>query len=256
MSARAVAGAKASAATTARRANPFIGSSRCKTLLLLGRDTITRGGRRQTRAAASERMTEDKSADWASYYEKLRDRPPRRTLLAALDRFGPPAPGARAIDLGCGDGRDAIEMLRRGWKVFAVDAEPEALRQLQARPLPPGGDLTPIVARLEEVPLPIGLSLVNSSFAMPLCESEAFQRLWQRVRKALPAGGRFSGQWYGVRDSWVGRPGITFVSRDEALALLDGLDLEMFEEEEADSVTPRGHPKHWHIFHVVARKRP
>jgi hypothetical protein len=29
----------------------------------------------------------------------------------------------------------------------------------------------------------------------------------------------------------------------------------MFEEEEADSTTPRGKPKHWHIFHIVARKR-
>ncbi len=199
-------------------------------------------------------MTEDKSARWAAYYEKLRDRPPRRTLLLALDRFGAPPAGALAIDLGCGDGRDTIEMLRRGWRVVAVDAEPEALRRLQDRPLPPGSELTPIVARFEDVPLPLGLSLVNSSFAMPLCEPEAFHRLWQRIREALPAGGRFSGQWYGPRDSWVGRPGITFVSRDEALELLKGLDLEMFEEEEADSVTPRGTPKHWHIFHVVARK--
>ena len=135
-------------------------------------------------------MTEDKSAGWAAYYEKLRDRPPRRTLLAALDRFGPPAADALAIDLGCGDGRDVIEMLRRGWKVVAVDAEPEALRQLQARPLPPGSDVTPIVARLEDVPLPIGLSLVNSSFALPLCEPEAIShRVGAHPRGACrPAG--------------------------------------------------------------------
>jgi len=199
-------------------------------------------------------MTEDKSAGWAAYYETLRERPPRRTLLAALDRFGPAASGNLAVDLGCGDGRDAIEMLRRGWQVVAVDSEPEALRQLQARPLPEGFKLTPIVARFEDVPLPIGLSLVNSSFAMPLCEPEAFHRVWDRIREALPTGGRFSGQWYGPSDSWVGRPGMTFIGRDEALALLAGLDLEMFEEEEADGVTPRGNAKHWHIFHIVARK--
>jgi len=70
----------------------------------------------------------------------------------------------------------------------------------------------------------------------------------------LPPGGRFSGQWYGVRDSWHGRPGMTFLEKDEALALLKGFEVEMFEEEEADGVTPRGNAKHWHIFHVVARK--
>lgn len=81
-------------------------------------------------------MTENKSAGWATYYAKLRERPPRRTLLTALDHFGPAAAGSLAVDLGCGDGRDVIEMLRRGWRVVAVDAEPEALKQLQARPLP------------------------------------------------------------------------------------------------------------------------
>ncbi|MBI2736430.1 MAG: class I SAM-dependent methyltransferase [Rhodospirillales bacterium] len=199
-------------------------------------------------------MTENKSSDWAAYYEKLRDRPPRRTLVTALDRFGASVTDALAVDLGCGDGRDVIEMLRRGWRVVAVDAEPEALKRLQARPLPQGCDLLPIQARFEDVPLPIGLSLVNSSFAMPLCEPEAFHRLWERIHEALPSGGRFSGQWYGLRDSWAGRAGMTFVARDEALAMLEGLELEMFEEEEDDGVTPRGNAKHWHIFHIVARK--
>ena len=200
-------------------------------------------------------MTEsEQSAGWAAYYDKLRDRPPRRTLLAALDRFGTTPAGALALDLGCGDGRDAVEMLRRGWGVVAVDAEPEALRQLQARSLPPDANVTPVIARLEEVPIPLGVLLINSSFAMPLCETEAFQALWTRIREGLPSGGRFSGQWYGPRDSWMGRPGMTFLARTNALAMLEGLDVEMFEEEEADGVTPRGTAKHWHIFHIVARK--
>jgi tellurite methyltransferase len=55
-------------------------------------------------------MTEgsDRSARWADYYQKLRDRPPRRTLLVALDRFEPKPPDALVIDLGCGDGRDVV----------------------------------------------------------------------------------------------------------------------------------------------------
>jgi len=137
-------------------------------------------------------MTErDRSAGWAAYYQQLRDRPPRKTVLAALDAFDKTPRDALVIDLGCGDGRDAVEMLRRGWKVIAVDAEPEALRQLQARPLPAGSDVTPVNARLEEVPIPLGMHLVNSSFAMPLCEPEAFRRTWERIREtagwAVPA---------------------------------------------------------------------
>ena len=196
----------------------------------------------------------DRSAGWAAYYQQLRDRPPRRTLVKALDLFGQAPSDALAVDLGCGDGRDIVELLRRGWRVVAVDSEPEALRQLAARKLPGEERISLVAARFEDIPLPLGVRLVNSSFAMPLCEPEAFRTLWERIREALPPGGRFSGQWYGVRDSWRGRPGMTFLDKDEARALLAGLDVEMFEEEEADGVTPRGNPKHWHIFHVVARK--
>ncbi len=197
-------------------------------------------------------MSQDQG--WASYYEKLRDRPPRKTVIAALDAFGERT-DAVAVDLGCGDGRDVIEILRRGWKVVAVDAEPEALKRLAERKLPGDDRITPIVSRFEDVPMPIGIELVNSSFAMPLCESARFHELWARIVEALPPGGRFSGQWYGLNDSWADRPGITFLTRDEAQALLAGFDIEMFDEEEADSTTPRGKPKHWHIFHIVARKR-
>jgi tellurite methyltransferase len=198
---------------------------------------------------------QDRSAGWAAYYAQLRDRPPRKTVLAALDAFGPPSGDDTVVDLGCGDGRDVVEMVRRGWKVVAVDAEAEALRRLAARGMPDAERITPIAARLEDVPLPLGLTWVNSSFAMPLCEPEKFHQLWARIGESLPNGGRFTGQWYGPRDSWAGRPGMTFLERTAALALLEDFELEMFEEEEADRVTPRGNPKHWHIFHIVARKR-
>ena len=47
-------------------------------------------------------MTEsDRSAGWAAYYQQLRDRPPRKTVLAALDAFGDAPADALVIDLGC-----------------------------------------------------------------------------------------------------------------------------------------------------------
>jgi hypothetical protein len=49
-------------------------------------------------------MSQDRG--WGAYYDKLRDRPPRKNLLAALDAFGERPPDALAVDLGCGDGRD------------------------------------------------------------------------------------------------------------------------------------------------------
>jgi hypothetical protein len=85
----------------------------------------------------------------------------------------------------------------------------ERCKRLAERRLPGADRITPIVSRLEDVPLPIGVRLVNSSFAMPLCEPKDFTRYGAGIVEALAADGRFSGQWYGPRDSWAGRPGMT-----------------------------------------------
>lgn len=194
--------------------------------------------------------------DWAAYYAKTGTRPPRKTLIFALDRFdaeGRPA-NAFAADLGSGSGRDTIELLRRGWPVLAVDSAPEAIEQLLARDdLPEGAHIETQNLRYEDMTLP-PCDLVNAAFSLPLCPKEAFPAVWTKIVEALRPGGRFSGQLYGDRDSWAGDPTMTHLARAEAEALLADLEVEMFDEEEDDSVTPRGTQKHWHIFHIVARK--
>jgi tellurite methyltransferase len=199
-------------------------------------------------------MTEYQGRNWAEYYATTADRPPRRTLLDALARFDDTPALRFAVDLGCGDGRDVIEMLRRGWSVLGIDAEPAAIARLEARSdLPAQPSLTTLCQRFEDAAWPMA-DLVVSSFALPLCPPERFPALWRRIVGSLKPNGRFSGQLYGDRDSWVGRPGITHLDRASVEALLRDLDVELFEEEETDAVTPRGKPKHWHIFHIIARR--
>jgi SAM-dependent methyltransferase len=192
---------------------------------------------------------------WRDYYQKTGERPPRETLLSALDRWAEAGlPAGAAVDLGCGTGRDTIELLRRGWSVLAIDAEADAVAGLAGRPdLPAGARLETRVARFENAEWP-PCDLVNASFTLPLCPPETFHGLWARIVASLRPGGRFAGQLYGDRDGWAGRPGMTFFTRAEAKALLAPLAVELFREEEEDSVTPRGSAKHWHIFHIVARK--
>jgi tellurite methyltransferase len=208
--------------------------------------------------------------EWPSYYAATEGRPPRETLVYALDRFereGRAGATSLAVDLGCGNGRDTVELLRRGWRVLAIDAEPAAIEMLEGRlgsgrprdgglrdglpGLPP--ILSTRVARFEDADWPPA-DLVNASFSLPLCPPDAFAATWARIVASLTKGGRFAGQFFGDRDGLAGSPGVTLVTRDEAEALLRPLSVELFREEEEDSVTPRGRPKHWHIFHVVARR--
>lgn len=196
---------------------------------------------------------ESDDARFRVYHAAVAGRPPRPTLLRALAAFDGESRVGFAVDLGAGEGRDTIALLKRGWSVLAIDSDATALAGLRGRrDLPPGARLVTLHGSFVDTAWPQA-DLVNASFALPLCPPERFPGLWARLRASLLPNGRFAGQLYGARDSWAGRPGLTVHSRDAARALLAGWTVEMFEEEETDAVTPRGEAKHWHIFHIVAR---
>lgn len=212
-----------------------------------------------------------KDRDWPTYYAAVTGKPPRDTLLKALELFeregvGPDdEPGqsgpslARptaplAIDLGCGEGRDAAELLRRGWRVLAIDGHPEALRLLDLRDdLAHRERLRTRLALLEHAELEPCL-LVNASFSLPFCDPRAFGDLWRRMVEAIQPGGRFAGQLFGDRDAWASIPGRSHFTRERVVELLAPFDLEHFQEDEKDGFDATGDPKHWHVFHIVGRR--
>lgn len=198
--------------------------------------------------------------DWPGYFKVVLGKPPRETLLSALDRFEQAgAIDSRsmplAIDLGCGEGRDTLELLRRGWRVRAIDSHPMAFDLLLPRvPTAHRDRLTAQVATLESVELP-RTRLVNASFSLPFCEPARFDDLWTRIVAAIEPGGRFAGQLFGDRDSWATIPDRSHQTEPTARALFAAFDIEEFRIEEKDDNDAGGNPKHWHVFHVVARKR-
>ncbi len=192
---------------------------------------------------------------WGPYYDAAKSGTPRPTLLQALDLFDSrPAEGRLAVDLGCGEGRDTVELLRRGWRVLAIDAEPEAISRLRSRPEAARNDLLETeVATFEEADWPEP-ALVNASYALPFCPPAAFPAVWAHVVESLPPGGRFCGQLFGDRDEWASDPELTTQTHEEVERLLEPFEAERFDEVEEDGETALGKPKHWHLFHIVARK--
>lgn len=195
--------------------------------------------------------------DWLAYYNAVVNRPPRDTLLAALEHFEADkliTESKFAVDLGCGEGRDTVELLRRGWRVLGIDGEPEAIARLLNRDINLA-HLQTQVARFEELILPKSVDLINASFSLPFCSPEYFPSLWQKLVASLSPGGRFCGQLFGDRDSWAIYTSMNHHTREQVEALLQQFEVEMFEEEEHPGKTALGEEKHWHLFQIVARKR-
>ena len=188
--------------------------------------------------------------DWKSYYEAIENRPPRKTILTALANF---EKSGYAIDLGCGTGRDTVEILRQGWTVLAIDKEPEAIAKLQANFANPP-QLATQVSTFETLQITQPVDLINASFCLPFCSPQAFPTMWNHLFDSLVKGGRFCGHLFGDRDSWKESGLINCQTRSQVESLLSPYKIELLEEEEHPGKTPLGEDRYWHVFHIVAKK--
>jgi tellurite methyltransferase len=211
-------------------------------------------------------MTVD-SEYWARYYDVTVERPAWDTVKYAIDRFKAedeaialqgadrrPHSERLAVDLGCGAGRDARELLRARWRVIAVDREPEAAARLTAAAGPElGARLTTHVEDLATVAIP-ACDLVNASLCLPFLAPEPYAATWQRVLAAINPGGRLSTMLFGDHDESATDETMTCQSPDKIEADLAGFDIEYWHVKEEDSQTALGEPRHLHLIEVVARK--
>jgi SAM-dependent methyltransferase len=216
--------------------------------------------------------------DWPGYFTAVEGKPARETLVKAMELFKKEDGGIgrvrTAVDIGCGEGRDTRELLRRGggarWELMVTDGSAKGLDILL-------GSLRPeehprvhaAQCTMEELPRRYRagaciraderrtprVDLVNASFSIPFCSPRGLPKLWAWIDGLIGPGGRFAGQIFGDRDTWAHTRKTTGVSRAKLDRMFRGYVFEELREEEKDDVTARGKPKHWHVFHVVARKR-
>jgi tellurite methyltransferase len=195
---------------------------------------------------------------WSRYYEVTVDRPSWATVRFAIERFAADAEAGAsrpfAVDLGCGAGRDARELLRAGWRVLAIDREPAALEALRAAtPVDHRGRLETRVADLAEVEIP-ACNLVNASLSLPFLAPDPFWATWGRVLDAVPVGGRVAAMLFGDRDASADDPEMTCPPPAAIRSSLAAFDIEHWVDEEEDTQTALGEPHHFHRIELVARR--
>lgn len=164
-----------------------------------------------------------------------------------------------AIDIGCGAGADSLLMLDADWKVMALDYNTLGINIVyEGLEGERKGNLIIVEDRFENMKLPI-CNWLNASFALPFVQAKDYPEVWKKVKDAIEIGGRFSGTFFGNKDSWAhGNTKKTFHTKEQVMELFKDFEIEWFEEREHEgkSIDSEGieHPKHWHTFEVVSRK--
>ncbi|EWT02506.1 hypothetical protein N865_05330 [Intrasporangium oryzae NRRL B-24470] len=187
---------------------------------------------------------------WSAYNEAQLGREPRELCRAVVAQAGP-GRGRLAVDLGCGSGVETRALLNSGWRVIAVDSEPSTPARLASQ-IGSAEGLEIRVQSFQELDLG-RVDLVHAAYALPFIDPTDFPSVWQRLRDALNPGGWLAVDLFGDRDEWAETEGMTFLNRSQVGELLEGLDVVRLDEEDEDGCAFTG-PKHWHVFHVLARQ--
>ncbi len=194
---------------------------------------------------------------WPAYYQRLSGREPRALLarvLSLAEKNLAPNTYRQAIDLGCGDGTETLALIEQGWRVLAIDREPEAMRLVESKiPAEQRGQLQMQNASFEEAQFVVA-DLIYSAISLPFCNPQHFDRVWRNLTDSIRTGGYFAGHFFGDRDTWAALPEMTCLTRQVVESLFDHFKIEYFEETETDRPTTLGEPHHWHTFEVIAKK--
>ena len=105
-----------------------------------------------------------------------------------LAEFVAELPPGRALDLGAGEGRNAVWLAKGGWRVTALDVSAVALARAARRAAEEGVDLDCVERDWRDYrPGPASFELVIVSFMHP--EPDERGSMFDRAREALAPGG-------------------------------------------------------------------
>lgn len=195
--------------------------------------------------------------------------PPREHLVRALtlvrQRSGSGRP--RALDVGCGPGRESLLLAQTGFEVVAFDPYPEMLAR--ARELFLGdekaGELLARVrfecATLEEFAPALAtasVDVVHAGFVLPFVLPGRFEECFAHLTRCVRPGGIFCGQFFGREDEFIrsADPGtMSCHERADLDRLLEPFEVIELEEINRPGRIGKGRDKWWHVFHVTARRK-
>lgn len=186
--------------------------------------------------------------NWKSYFTKQKGRKPRPQLVEAI-KFCENK--NRALDLGCGNFIESNYLAKKGFhSVVAIDSA-YGLKQLsrQARVLF-------ICQPFNEVEwVENYFDLINAQYSLPFYGKKDFTRFIKEIKSSLNNTGIFTGQFFGINDSWnLPESNMVFHTKEEIGKLLFPLEIIELKEEEYDGETALGKKKHWHVFHFIVKK--
>lgn len=187
---------------------------------------------------------------WSEYHNITKLKPPRPLLVKALEYV---SIKNKAIDIGGGALNDTRHLLEKGFDVTVIDKSDSMEEEVKSIK---NKKLHSFVVGFEDFDFPKNeYDIASAMYALPFIEPKNFDNVFIKIINSINTGGVFCGHFFGIRDEWSENPKMTFHIKEKIEDLLKDLELIYFKEEEKDGVTAKGINKHWHVFHIIAKKK-
>lgn len=194
---------------------------------------------------------------WDQYFQKNKGRSVRPLYVKAMGHLSDfQSDQSVAVDLGCGAGIETVDLLKRGWSVFAIDGEPAAISAVNdfvGESL--SRSLRTICSRFEDLKVIPPSAFLFSYHSLPFCHPDHLDRIWKMIEQSIAPRGVFAGSFFGSNDEWVQSGRCTGISQEKLKVYLAEFDLLHLEEIDEVGTTALGGAKHWHVIDVIAKKK-
>lgn len=178
---------------------------------------------------------------------------PSAWVVESLARMPAAAKGARALDLACGRGRNALYLAREGWAVRAVDISPIALEALRLAADAEGLNVSCGEWDLEASPADVAGITPDGPADLALVIRYANLPLIRAMKELLVPGGVLLAEMHRVTDQDVAGPGGSRFRVDPAELLAAAGDLDILQAEDGHYSDPDGRTVA--LARLVARAR-
>ncbi len=164
-------------------------------------------------------------SDWNERYSKdiyNQAREPCTLLIKLL----PDLPRGRALDIACGEGRNAIFLAKNGYKVDGVDGSIVAIEKARKNAAEAGTDINFVHADLE------GYRIAPESYDLIINFYYLQRSLVPAIKEGLSGGGAILFETYTVEQSTIGHPRNPdyLLERNELLVLFYDLHITFYRE--------------------------
>jgi SAM-dependent methyltransferase len=166
----------------------------------------------------------------------------------------------RALDLGCGIGRESLFLAQHGYQVEAVDKDAAHTKSLSARAREDDLPVRVSTTRIEQFEiLSQRYSLIVAKHSLPfIADAAVVMRIIKNMVGGLKAEGLVCFTLFGNRDGWNARPDMSFFEYSTVIAHLETLPISLYcrSSEEYFADTTEGVRKFWSVNTFCYLKKP